>query len=176
MLVVKVEVWPHGYTPEAFEIARIGIDNRTPGKPRADYGVTALLGRNTSQPYVVEAGVQGHVREHGWEPLLGAALDELMATTASPAAGQGYLVKLLLEGAEDERVVLADKTAYVLEVEQEGVWRPFTADKTDPADVVRTYDFGRHANPDEKVRIVEVRTTARVVDRDAVQKNVKPGS
>lgn len=69
---------------------------------------------------------------------------------------------------------LSETTGYVLECEQGGVWRSFTAVKTDPADVVRTYDFGKNQDPDEVVRVVEVRTVVRVRDIEEIRELVKP--
>lgn len=193
MLVVKVEIWPMGEVKEAFEIARVGIDNRSPGKACADYGVTALMARDTAQEYVLEDEVHGHMRSHGWEPLVASAVAQLITSDrAVPVEGRGLIVDLLKELPVSEDVsapttdtqpvdqtadvVLNEAVSWVLEVLKDGVWTPFTAQKTDPEDVVRTYNFSVNRDPDERLRIVEVRTTIRQVGIIDVALLVSPKS
>ena len=67
------------------------------------------------------------------------------------------------------RTPLDEQVSYFLERTVDGVWTPFTAHKTDPAEVVRTYDFAVQQDPEEAVRIAEVRVGVSLVDRAAVE-------
>lgn len=69
MLVLKTEIWPRGNASKAFEIARIGIANVTPGEPVADYVMTAIVSRDTHEE-VVRAEINKHQRDLGWQPLV----------------------------------------------------------------------------------------------------------
>lgn len=60
--------------------------------------------------------------------------------------------------------VMDEKTTYVLEVKKDGSWHPFTAQKSDPVDVVRTYAFGKSRDPDEQIRIIEIHTKVSLID------------
>jgi hypothetical protein len=74
MMVVKVEVWPHGEVDSAYEIARVGIINRGDGGPAiADYNVIGLVDRDT-EDRVTETLVLDHIRRAGWRRLVIDAL------------------------------------------------------------------------------------------------------
>lgn len=76
MLVVKAEIWPRGEADERFEIARIGIANRSNNvRGVADYNIVGLLGRD-KQEWVTQGMLLGHVRSLGWQPLVARALTE----------------------------------------------------------------------------------------------------
>ena len=75
MMVVKVEIWPGGYAPGAYEIARLGIANRGGGTPEvADYDILALLGRERRET-VCYSEVLRHQRDYGWESLVMRAIE-----------------------------------------------------------------------------------------------------
>lgn len=76
VLVVKVEIWPGGSADRGFEIARLGLGNRSGLAQVSNYGVTALMGRDGAE-HVMQTMVMGHNREHGWVPLVRRALSEL---------------------------------------------------------------------------------------------------
>lgn len=77
MLVVKVEIWPHGRAESLFEIARLGIGNVTPGEPVADYRMTGLLDRDKRER-AVQCEINKHERDLGWEPLVRRAVSNLI--------------------------------------------------------------------------------------------------
>ncbi len=69
--------------------------------------------------------------------------------------------------------VLSESVGYVLECKQDGVWRSFTAIKTDLDDVLRTYAFGKERDPDEEVRPVEIHTVVTVRDIGELQRRAE---
>ena len=67
------------------------------------------------------------------------------------------------------RTPLDEQVTYFLERTVDGVWTAFTAHKTDPAEVVRTYDFAARQDSEREVRIAEVRVGVSLVDRADVE-------
>ncbi len=97
MMVVKVEVWPGGHAPGAFEIARIGIANRGDGTPQvADYDVLALTDRDRREA-VCYSEVLTHYRDSGWESLVMRAID--LEGTARPIDERArFIAEVLRKG------------------------------------------------------------------------------
>lgn len=97
MMVVKVEIWPHGEVTEQYEIGRVGIINRGTGtSARADYDVVALVDQETSER-LVQGQVLDHMRALPWQRLVSDAMyamgttdvDERYAQTVAEVLRRG---------------------------------------------------------------------------------------
>lgn len=97
MMVVKVEIWPHGEVGERFEIARVGIINQGTGTPAmADYHVVALNERDCDEK-ILQGQVLDHRRALPWQRLVSDALYAMGNVTIGERYAQG-IAELLREG------------------------------------------------------------------------------
>jgi hypothetical protein len=80
MIVVKVELWPHGLEDEKAEIGEILIKNNLSGTPmRGNYDYELLWGKQSKSGCIV-----GHKREQHVFILLQAVLNDALGDGRGP--------------------------------------------------------------------------------------------